>query len=285
MMKKSAGLALIVLLPMAAWAQSNNPPASSRAPREIEILGYGLDVHGYLDGAYQSKFIWHGFDLYTDDGVVQGTANVKIADTGFGARVTGNRATGGGNELWQRWDYDLYYQNTVLKGEPIETQFQVGWTYYNFSKWSWRRWDLQEGYARLSMPSVTNIKGLVPSIQVSRLWPSSHENLAGGDGTSGGLYVAMLDYTVSLPGFLPTMPEQVVRVHGEAQFNDGFSPMGTPVDSDWSDAIVGVSTDFDLGYGITLTPAVYYEKIMDMSTSTDGDESETWFAISARLNF
>jgi hypothetical protein len=284
MMKTLTGLAVAILLPVAAWAQADKPPANPKAPRELEILGYGLDVHGTVEGAVQSRFMWRGFDLYRDKGALQATADVKIADTGFGAAVAGHRAIGGGNELWQRWDYDLYYEKTVLKGEPIETKCRVGWVYYNYPRWKWRYWDLQEGNAILSMPSVTMIKGLVPSVMVAKLWPSGDHSMAGPD-ASGWLYIGMLDYVFSLPGFISTMPEQVIKLHGEAQFNDGFSPSGVPVDSDWSDAVVGVSTDFDLGYGITLTPAVYYQKTMDMSTSTDGDENEAWVTLSARLNF
>jgi hypothetical protein len=285
MMKKLTGLAIIALLSVAAGAQTTTPqPSSSRSARDLEILGYGLDIHGTFEAAFQSQFIWRGFDLYRDKGALQGLADVKIADTGFGASVTAHRAVGSGNELWQRWDYKLYYQNSLCKGEPIEAQYQLAYGYYNYPKWTWRAWDLQEGQATVSLPNITMVKGLVPSVQVVKLWPSGSDSMAGGN-ASGWLYLGMLDYVFSVPGFVATMPEQVIKLHGEIEFNDGFSPFGTTVDSDWSDAIIGVSTDFDLGYGIAVTPSVYYEQIMDSSISPDNADSEVWFTVSAKLMF
>jgi hypothetical protein len=34
-----------------------------------------------------------------------------------------------------------------------------------------------------------------------------------------------------------------------------------------------------------VTPAVYYEQIMDKSISEDNDDSEVWVTVSARLAF
>ncbi len=286
MMKKLTGLTIIALLSVAAGAQTSIPQASSSKPaRDLEILGYGLDVHGTFEAAYQSQFIWRGFDIYRDKGALQGLADVKLSNTGFGASVTAHRAVGGGNELGQRWDYKLYYQNSLYKGEPIETQYQLGYVYYNYPKWTWRAWDLQEGQATVSLPNITMVKGLVPSVQVVKLWPSGEDSMAGGN-ASGWLYLGMLDYVFSVPGLVATMPEQVIKLHGEIEFNDGFSPFGTTVDSDWSDAIIGASTEFDLGYGIAVTPAVYYERVMEETVrDDDGDKDEVWFTVSAKLVF
>ena len=283
-MKKWMTLGLMVLLPTLVLAQTTGKKdmATSR-PNDLEILGYGLDVHGFVDLAYQSRYIWRGFDVYNNDSAVQLTANVEFADTGFGLAISGHRANQSGYELQERWDYNLYYQNALFKGEPIETHYRLGWVYYNFPEWPAECWDLQELHAVVSMPRITNVKGLVPSYALVKLYPAHGGSPFVGDNASGFAHILMLDYSFPIRGFLPTMPEQVIKLHSELVYNDGVSPMNTDVDHDWSDAVIGVSTDFDLGYGITLTPGLYHQITMDRSVNPD--ESETWATVGARVAF
>jgi hypothetical protein len=73
-----------------------------------------------------------------------------------------------------------------------------------------------------------------------------------------------------------------VNLHSELVYNDGVHPAGFNVDQDWSNAVIGASTDFDLGYNVTFTPAVYYQASMDTSINT---EDETWVTLSVRYTF
>ena len=283
-MKKWMALGLMVLLPVVGSAQTEDKTETkTKGLRDIEILGYGLDVHGFVDLTCQSKYLWRGFDVYNDRSATQLTAGMQFSDTGLGAVVSGHRATGGGYELWERWDYGLYYQNSFFKGEPIQTNYRFGWAYYNYAQQWWKAWDLQEGHVIVSMPNVTAVKGLVPSAVLVKLWPSASGSPYVGGNAAGWIYIGMLDYTFAVPGVMPTMPEQVIKLHGELVYNDGVSPYNTWVDSDWSDAVVGVSTDFDMGYGITVTPGLYYQKTMDKSVNQDS--SETWFTLGGRFTF
>jgi hypothetical protein len=104
----------------------------------------------------------------------------------------------------------------------------------------------------------------------------------------------MLDY-----GFVPSLisadsPDQLVRLHSEVAYNDGFSP--TPArpgndwrivypnpDHDWSHAVFGLSTDFDFGLGITFTPGVFYQRTMDNSIYVD--DVELWARLSLMWSF
>jgi len=280
-MKKLVCLVVIVLLPAMVLAQTESK-GKSKGPGDLEILGYGLDVHGYADITFQSRYIWRGFDVFNNRSAYQMTAGLQFADTGFGAEVSGHRATGGGYELWERWDYNLYYQNALFKGEPIETNYRLGWVYYSFPQWPAVSWDLQEMHAIISMPNVTTVKGLVPSLVIVKLWPSAGDSPFVGSNASGWAYIGMLDYAFPIPGLLPTMPEQMIRLHSEIIYNDGVSPMNTVVDSDWSNAVLGASTDFDLGYGLKLTPGVYYQVSMDSSVN---DKDEVWFTVGGRFTF
>jgi hypothetical protein len=284
-MKKWMALGWMMCLPVMGLAQTGNKTGGAPAnrPMDLEILGYGIDVHGFVEAAYQSQYIWRGFDVFRDRGAVQLTAGMQFADTGFGVEIQGHRANGSGFEEKERWDYNPYYRNSLFKGEPIQTDFQVGWVYYNYPQNRAKEWDLQELNASFSMPEVTTIKGLVPRIVLVKMWPAHGSSPNLGSNASGFIYIGQLDYTFAVPGLLSTMPEQEITLHSELVFNDGVSPRNTVVDSDWSDAVLGVSTNFDLGYGIKLTPALYFQKTMDKSVNPD--DSEVWCTICGKFAF
>jgi len=92
----------------------------------------------------------------------------------------------------------------------------------------------------------------------------------------------MLDYSFPIPGLMPDIPEQMVNLHSELVYNDGVHPGGLNVDHDWSNVVVGVSTDFDLGSNVTLTPALYYQASME---TTVNDEDEAWMTLGVRYTF
>ena len=104
-----------------------------------------------------------------------------------------------------------------------------------------------------------------------------------GGTASGWLHIFMLDYGLPLVGLLPDVPEQILNLHAELVFNDGFGPAGQDVDQDWSHAVFGVSTDIDLGHNFTLTPAVYHQ--IRMERSLGGDHSDVWATLSAKYRF
>jgi len=55
------------------------------------------------------------------------------------------------------------------------------------------------------------------------------------------------------------------------------------VDHDWSHAVLGVSTDFDLGNDLTLTPGVYHQNTFEQSVNPD--EDITWASLSLKYAF
>jgi hypothetical protein len=87
----------------------------------------------------------------------------------------------------------------------------------------------------------------------------------------------MLDYGVPVQGLGAGSPEQVINLHSEVVFNDGVGPNGANVDHDWSNAVFGISTTFDLGGNFSLTPGVYHQVTMDESVNPDNDE--TWASV------
>jgi hypothetical protein len=262
------------------------------------------ELHGSVDFTYQSKYIWRGFDVFGEKSAIQPSVDVDLFGTGFGIDVMGHRANSSGFENAERWDYTLYYQNMVAKEEPYALMYRLGYVYYNYPDLSEWQADLQEIHTVLSLPKAIP-GGLVPTYVLVKLWPSSSGSwvaerfdLAGkpvynpivgkkvpprSDGTaSGWAHIFMLDYPLTIGGIMPETPEQILNLHAEVVYNDGVGPAGQAVDHDWSNAVFGVSTGFDLTEQVVLTPGFYHQISMDDSVD---EENETWVTLSATYKF
>jgi len=249
------------------------------------------ELHGWADLTFSSKYVWRGFDIYDDKSAIH--PSVDLNYSGFGINVTGHRANSGGYENSERWDYNLYYANGLFMDQSYALQYRLGWVYYNFPDNSSQVADLQEAHAILSFPKIFPV-GIVPSYVLVKLWPSESGSLVASKvdlstgqpstGTaSGWAHIFMLDYALKTVGILPETPEQVWNFHAEAVFNDGVGPGGQNVDHDWTNAVFGVSTDFDLADNVTLTPGLYHQITMDDSVNDDKDE--TWVSVGIKYKF
>ena len=247
-------------------------------------------LHGNVSLAYQSSYIWRGFDVYGpgSHSAIQPSVDLNFFNTGFGLNVTGHRAISSGYEMAERWDYNPYYQNSLFNDEAYMTMYRIGYVYYNYPQNPWRWFDLQELHGILAWPKILGVKGLVPAYVLVKLWPSGSDSFVGanapGCGTASGFaHIFMLDYALALPGFLPDTPEQILNLHAEAVYNDGVSPNGaSDVDHDWSNAVFGVSTDFKLAQNLILTPGLFYQSSWE---DTVNDEDETWVTVALKYTF
>jgi hypothetical protein len=134
----------------------------------------------------------------------------------------------------------------------------------------------------LAWPKITGIQGLIPSYALVLFSPFYSNSPGVGSNASGFLHIAALDYKFAVPGAFPGTPEQVFNIHSELVFNDGVSPLNGNVDHGWSHAVIGASTDIELGYGVSLVPSVNYQISMERSVNTD---NEIWATIGARYSF
>jgi len=251
------------------------------------------ELHGTVDITYLSKYIWRGFDIYGDKSAIQPSIDLDLFGTGFGINVMAHRANASGFENGERWDYTLYYYNSIFDDEVYATNYRLSYVYYNYpdnSSHDKSSLDLQEVNALLSWPKILQVKGLVPSYVLIKLWPSNSGSPVGSgsasDGSASGFaHVFMLDYALPVPteGLLPNTPEQVLHLHSELVYNDGVGPNGANVDHDWSNAVFGISTDFDLGSNLSFTPGVYHQITLDDSVNDDKDE--TWASLSMKYKF
>jgi hypothetical protein len=250
------------------------------------------ELHGAVDVTYQSKYLWRGIDVFDDKSAIQPSVMLDLYGTGFGVSVEGHRANSSGFETTERWDYTLFYKNALFADESYATQYLIGWRYFNFPDAPLdlapgMSIDVQEIHAVLSWPQILPVEGLVPTYVLVKLWPAESGSLVGSAGppgtASGFAHIFMLDYGLPLEDLLPDVPEQILRLHAEVVFNDGVDPRGWGVDHDWTNAVFGIATDFELVENVTLTPGIYYQATMDKTINDDQDE--TWFTLGMKYAF
>ena len=231
-----------------------------------------------------SKYVWRGFDIYNDKSAIQPSIDLDLYGTGFGINIMGHMATSGGHVNNERWDYTLYYGNSLFEGESYATNYRLGWVNYNYpdnpSKGSATapNASLQELHAMLSWPNICPA-GVIPTYILVKMWPSESGSFSGSNSPAGGTasgfaHIFMLDYPLTIQGIMPDTAEQVLNLHAEVIYNDGVGPAGQDIDQDWSNAVFGISTSFDLGSNLMFTPALYHQVTMDKSVNDD--KSETW---------
>ena len=243
------------------------------------------ELHGAVDITYLSKYIWRGFDIYGDKSAIQPSIDLDLYGTGFGINIMAHRANSSGFEDGERWDYTLYYGNSLFEGEAYETVYRLAYVYYNFpdsSSHTRGSADLQEMQTVFSWPKICPA-GVVPTYVLVRLWPSNSDSLV--SGAAGWAHIFCLDYGLVVSNLMPEIPEQVLNLHAEFIYNDGVDPRpnGPGVDHDWSNAVLGISTDFDIGDNLTFTPGVFHQITMDDSVNDDKDE--TWVSLSVKYTF
>jgi hypothetical protein len=198
----------------------------------------------------------------------------------------------------ERWDYTVYYQNRAFVDERYAINYRFGYMYYNYpdlsshtaaslNPFKMGSLDLQEFHAIFSFPNILPVTGLVPTYVLVKLWPSNSGTFVGALSPSGGTasgfaHIFMLDY--GLPVTCPlTGGERILKLHSEVIYNDGVGPQGWNVDHDWSNAVFGIATDFDLGHNFVFTPEVNYQKSFD--TSVNKDRDQVWARLTVKYLF
>ncbi|MBN1795715.1 MAG: hypothetical protein JW804_03500 [Sedimentisphaerales bacterium] len=255
---------------------------------------FAIAEPGKLSGAigvdYTTKYIWRGFDVYNDKSAIHPFIDLEFGDSGFGINLTAHRANSSGHENSERWDYNLYYRNAAFAGERYQINYMFDYVYYNYpdmSSHTTKSIDLQEINGVFSFPQILGVKGLVPTYVLVKLWPSNSGTVVGANSPSGGTasgwaHIFMLDY--GMPITCPvTNEERTLNLHTEFVYNDGVGPNGANVDHDWSNVVVGLSTDLKLAENLVFTPGIYHQIIMDKSVNPDKDE--TWASLKVAYKF
>jgi len=250
------------------------------------------ELSGTVDLKYLSSYIWRGFDMYPGahgEGATQFSLDLDLFGTGFGMNVLSSRANTSGFEESEELDLTLSYSGTLGEGEACATNIKVGWMYYNHpdaprdagvtGRNLMPGGDMQEVFASFSWPEVCSA-GVVPSYTLIHMWPSESKTTTTLSDISGWAHVFGLGYDWIVSGLLQEIPEQAIHLSVETIYNDGMGRAG--VDHDWSHAVFGISTDFEIVENLNVTPGLYRQDSWEDSVNTS---DETWVSLSVNYTF
>ena len=243
------------------------------------------DLHGTLDFTFLNSYIWRGFDMYGESrSAYQPSIDLDLFGSGFRANVLVSMPSESGTDMKEA-RYTPYYCSSVWEGKTYVTHYKAGWAYYDYFDNPRESYNMQEVFATFAWPEICPA-GIVPNYTAVCSWPyKSNSALARKSG--GWLHILGLSYDWSVPNILPATPQQKLHLSAAVVFNDGawdfLSPGGDgTVDHDWSHAVFAVSTDFDIGHNVGITPGFYYQASMDDSVNS---EDEMWFSLKASYKF
>ncbi|MBL7145957.1 MAG: hypothetical protein ISS76_17100 [Phycisphaerae bacterium] len=284
-MKKGILLAVVIFLSTVGFAQAQEG-----------------ELSGSIEAAYRSAYTWYGIDRMAGahgEGATESTLNLDLYGTGLGASVKWILANTGqvdrmksgslvnAEELW----LTLTYGGSCLEYETYATNYTIGWTYYDFPDQPSSLVDTQELFASLSWPDICEA-GVVPSYTLVRMWksesgrpssPTAARGVPAGD-ISGWVHILGLGYDLPVEDLLPDLPEQILHLSTALVYNEGAGATG--VDHDLSHFVLGVSTDFDLGNNLTLTPGIYHQRVLDKAIrDINWDKDLTWVSVGLKYAF
>ncbi len=237
------------------------------------------DLHGTIDLTYVSRFIWRGYDAYGNNhSAFQPSIDLDLFGTGFGANIWMSRANGSGFENDEWLTYTLYYQGALFTDEIYATYYKVGWTYFSYPDMPRVDSAAQEIFGMFQWPNLLPW-GVVPSYGMFAYWPSK----SGGanSGNAGWAHVFGLNKDICFPTIWGNQPQQVVSLGVHTVYNASVGP-NPNADHDWSHAVFSVSTEFDLGNGLTFVPGFNYQSSWDDSVNSS---DEYWTSLSLRYAF
>jgi hypothetical protein len=283
-MKKGILLTIVIFLSTVTFAQAQEG-----------------DLTGTIDVTYLSTYTWYGIDRTVGahgKGATAVTLDLDLYDTGLGLSVksirpnssAANSAKYGSlvdaEELW----VGLTYSDSYFEYETYATNYTIGWTYYDFPDRPSSLVDTQELFATLSWPELIP-SGIVPSYTLVRMWKSEggpHISKTYGaldtHDISGWVHIAGLGYDLPVEDLLPDLPEQILHLSAALVWNEGAGAAG--VDHDLSHFVLGVSTDFDLGNDLTLTPGLYHQRVLDKSIRDyNWDKDVTYATVGLKYAF
>ena len=272
----------------------------------VAALGYAQEpeIKGTASLTFTGKYVWRGFNVFGAKSAIHPTVDLFMPEYSIGLSAEGHRANSSGYEIAERWDYSLYYLGKMFQGESYEMNYRLAYVYYNFPQQSSHSrgdnpiqspatfgldcgvFDLQEGHAVMSFPKVLGVEGLVPTYILVKLMPVNSGTMVGANSPSGGTssgfaHILMLDYMV--PMHCPfTGVDRKLNFHSEVVWNDGVAPTGANADHDWSNAVFGVSTNYEIEENLYFTPGFYYQSSWDDSVNSS---DEYWLSLGMSYKF
>lgn len=233
-----------------------------------------------VDLSYTCKYMWRGFNILDDAGAYQPSIDF-FHESGFGANLWMSYPDRGGwtNDLavsrvnLTEYNYTLYYSGKAWEGNCWETDYTVGYRYYDYIDNTSKLLDSHEAFIEAEMPNVTG-NAVIPHVAVYSLWPTSHDYQTGDNAL---FYVAGFSYLLPTEEQLPELP---LTFTWDIQYIDGSN---IAVDHDLSHMVWGLQTELTCPMtGAKIVPAVYFQNSFEKSVSPS---DEFWGAISYQLTF
>lgn len=234
-----------------------------------------------VDLSYTCKYMWRGFDILDNAGAFQPSIDFAH-ESGFGATLWMSYPERGGqtNELsplgrvnLTEYNYVLYYMGKALEGNCWETDYKVGYRYYDYIDNTSKALDSHEAFIEAEMPQLTGT-AFVPRVAVYTIWPTSHDYRSGNYGI---FYQAGFSYLLPTEEELPNLP---LTFSWYIQYIDGSN---IEADHDLSHMVWGLQTEMTCPMtGARIVPALYFQNSFDDSVNT---QDEFWGSISYSFTF
>jgi hypothetical protein len=218
------------------------------AQAEEKKLGATFDL------TYMSKWMTKGKEGYGQQGAFFETIDLDLWGTGFGAAVTHQAATASGYVDKQRFNYKVYYGNSLFDGEPYKTKYKLDWVYKNYYDRPRNKGNVQAWKLILSWPELLS-KGLEPYYITHYEYPagSNYDMTAH---WAGWVHRIGLKINLNFPEL-----SSPLCLSSEVAYTDGFRA----ADHDWSYATFGISTKFKITRNLSFVPRLYHQISMDDS--------------------
>lgn len=248
-----------------------------------------------FDATWVSKYLWRGIDLLDDKAAFQPSVDVDLFGSGFSVNVWASYPAAAGDMNKHtaaeasrvdatEFNYTIAYGTVICEGEDWATAIRVQGVYRDFIDRPDEAADDEEVGVQLAWPNLCPTGAVTPSYYVGKIWPAAGKASAGKADLStsydGWVHIFGIGYDLKIAGLTADTPEQVVSFSAAAVYNDGFA--GGGVDHDWSHAVFGVSTSFELAENVNLTPGFYYQSSWE---DTVNPEDEMWMSIGASCRF
>jgi hypothetical protein len=210
-------------------------------------------VNAQIGVTYTDKVVWRGFELNDESNALSPQINLDISGITIDARGLLIEET-------EYEDMDDWDSQVSITKEVKPFKVTAGFGYYDYPDGGF---EFQELWSTIGLPI-----GLVtPRYTLVR---AENEGQAS---DAGWLHVVGIDLKVA----------KNAGLFAEAVFNDGFSPFGKELESDWTHVTSGASIDFPIDKRIILTPAVFYQRTLEEAVNPQ--QEQVWYAVSLMYAF
>lgn len=211
-----------------------------------------------FDLTYASRWLSRGGEVYSEDGAFFETVSVDLYGTGLGVAVAHRTATGSGWVDKSRYDYKVFYQNSLFDDKAYKTRYRATWNYWNWYDRPREIGNTQVLMFALSWPTLLGGE-LVPKYVVHYDYPagSGYNNRS----SAGWIHQFGLGYKLSV-----SEAKQPLNLSALVAYRDGTG--GGTKDHDWSHATFGLSTKLGISDKMSFVPGLYHQISMDESVAT-----------------